>query len=86
MRRGKRLGRLLGRLARARVNGRDRLPAQLVNQRLDFLPAILAQRNVERSLHATLLVVFSTSGANQKYLNHKTNLKDLACQFLPSNP
>ena len=31
----------------------------------DFLSAIFAQRYVERSLHATLLVVLGCSGANQ---------------------
>ncbi len=62
----KALGRLLGRLQWARVDGRDRLPAQLFDHRLDFLPAIFAKRNVERSLHATLLVVFGRCRGESK--------------------
>ena len=42
---------------------------------LDLAAAIFAERDVERALDATLLVVFGDAGTNQQEFEHKTNLQ-----------
>src|SRR5262249_2954039 len=64
------LRRLLRRLTWARVDRGNRLFSNGVDESLDLLPAIFAERDVECSLDAALLVVLRRAGANQKYLDH----------------
>ena len=76
-----RLGRLICRLARAGINGRDRLCAERLDQRFNLLAAIFAKGDIKRSLNALLLVVLGRTRANQKNLNHTTTTPSY---FLPA--